>query len=363
MKIGYDAKRAFHNTTGLGNYSRSLIRSVQSVAPQNAYWLFNPKPNARFDSFFNPSISHVVTPSNALLKVAHPVWRTYRIGALVKEKKLDIYHGLSGELPASLPKDTLKVVTIHDTIFISKPELYKAVDRKMYTKKLQHGVETANLVIATSEFTKKDILKYTDVAEEKVHVVYQSCDEAFFEAGKTPRPVDEKPYFLCVGTIEPRKNQATLIKALASVSSGALKLVGRATSYQNELEQLANKLGVSERVEFINNASSSELSTLYHNALAFTYASTYEGFGIPLLEAQAAGCPVISSNASCLPEVAGPHSALLEPTDVKGFSSNMQEFLDNPSIRQQKSSEAITFAAQFKAEALAEQMLALYSLK
>src|SRR5829696_3916129 len=178
MNIGFDAKRAYHNGTGLGHYSRTLIRSLAEYFPQHQYFLFNPKPTDLFH--LNGKNIHEVLPSKLLHKTLSSVWRSTWIKNDLEKNEIDIYHGLSNEIPFDIQKSGLRsVVTIHDIIFEHYPEQYSRIDVEIYKRKFRYSCEHADKIIAISEQTKKDIIEFYKTREEKITVCYQSCNPAF----------------------------------------------------------------------------------------------------------------------------------------------------------------------------------------
>ena len=180
MRIGYDAKRAFNNTSGLGNYSRFVISAMARLFPENKYALFTPKQSSRFRSFYpqNPSVS-VVEPTGLNAKIPG-FWRVFNQLSDIKKHKVELFHGLSNELPVGLSKAGIKsVVTIHDLIFLRFPELYKPIDRLIYKRKFAAACRNSDKIVAISEQTKADIIQFFGTAPEKIEVIYQDCDPVF----------------------------------------------------------------------------------------------------------------------------------------------------------------------------------------
>jgi len=172
MKIGFDAKRAFYNKSGLGNYSRSTIELLTKYYPSHEYVLYTPSTEDAI-KFNIPEKVKTFEPIRFFNKVFKSYWRTFQISNRISEHKLDVYHGLSGELPNKAHKkaNTKLIVTIHDLIFLRFPELYKPIDRKFYYQKAKYACEIADRIIAISEQTKSDIIQFLGVEESKIDVV------------------------------------------------------------------------------------------------------------------------------------------------------------------------------------------------
>jgi glycosyltransferase involved in cell wall biosynthesis len=176
MKIGFDAKRAYHNSRGLGTYSREVIRLMSSFHPENEYYLFNPKEGSKI-KYATPSNCVEVNPGSVVFKMIPSLWRSKGLVSDLKERKIDIYHGLSQELPYGIHQTKVKtVVTVHDAIFMRYPELYSPLYRSVFIKKNEYALSHADLIIAISEQTKADIIKYFGVDENRIQIVYQGCN-------------------------------------------------------------------------------------------------------------------------------------------------------------------------------------------
>ena len=179
MRLGYDAKRAFHNNSGLGNYSRDIIRIMMEYFPSNEFVLYNPKAGKNKWLPKN-SAARIQYPESFIWKKLPGLWRQTAISKQIAKDRIEIYHGLSGEIPRGINKDLTKViVTIHDLLFLRFPELYKPIDRKIYLNKFSFASQNADVVIAISEQTKRDIIEFLGCDERKIKVHYQGCHKAF----------------------------------------------------------------------------------------------------------------------------------------------------------------------------------------
>ncbi|TDL99323.1 MAG: glycosyl transferase family 1 [Flavobacteriaceae bacterium] len=367
MTIGFDAKRAFHNQTGLGNYSRDLIRGLLQHFPQYLCLGFNPKPSD-LDPFFGYTQFKEILPESWFGKTFSGFWRQRSVLGQIKAQNLDVFHGLSGELPIGIEKLNLKkVVTIHDLIFLRFPHLYSFFDRKIHYYKFLHAAKVADKIIAISDQTKKDIIEYLKVDPSKIQVVFQSCHPVFkskIEQEKIESTLEKyqlpKEYVLCVGTLEPRKNGEILLEALKELSY-TLVFVGSGKNYKNELVQKVKDYKMTHRVHFLEKVGLEELACLYQGAAVFCYPSFFEGFGIPILEALYSGTPVITSNVSCLPEAAGPDSICLDPTDANAWEKQIDRLMKkNPELRKIQAEKGRIYAQNFDTQKVMTNLSDLY---
>ncbi|MEM6344463.1 MAG: glycosyltransferase family 1 protein [Bacteroidota bacterium] len=326
MNIGFDAKRAFQNFTGLGNYSRTLLAELQTKYPQHQYHLYSPKirRNARTEPLFADGHFHHHS-SQTLLKAW---WRSRGVLKDLKRDQIDIFHGLSHELPFGIHKSEVKsVVTIHDLIFYPHPEQYGAWDRKVYHYKFRYACQRADHIIAISESTKADILRYYGVAETKVTVIRQACNPIFYEevsfgerSAVASRWQLPQKYFLYVGSVIERKNMRLILQALPQLVEDdpdfRLVVIGGGGSYYRQMQSMAVALGLQAHIQWLTDIPFADFPAIYQNARAMVYPSYYEGFGLPVLEALASGLPAITSNRSSLPEAGGPASIYIDPDSV-----------------------------------------------
>ncbi len=366
LKIGFDAKRAFMNPAGLGNYSRTTIRSVAHFYPENDYLLFSPKQNGQL--FQPPKNTTLVQPRSFWWQALKPLWRSYRLTKLAEKARLDIYHGLSHELPIGIQQTAVKsVVTVHDLIFMRHPEFYQPADRRIYRQKLEYACREADKVIAISQQTKKDLHGFFGINPAKIEVIYQAVNPLFFETA----PVGElhqtqsrlqlpDRFMLSVGTIEVRKNLGSVLKAMALADDGLpLVVVGKRTPYldslQAQIQPLKNKL------IFLHQVTDQELSHLYQLAELMLYPSVFEGFGLPVAEAQASGCPVISSNAGSLTEAGGDGAHYVEAQNPGEISEAIQQILQNKNSREELIRKGKQNALRFTPQTYAQQLMQFYN--
>lgn len=368
MKIGFDAKRAFTNHRGLGTYSRETIRIMASLAPENQYYLFTPDvdPSIRIN---RPSNVTIKLPSFYIGSFTRALWRTFKITKEAEKLGLDIYHGLSHELPYGIEKTkTHTVVTMHDLLFLKQPELFPAFDRKMYCKKYLHSCQIADRIIAVSEHTKRDLQELVHIPEAKIEVVYQGCNPTFKKlVNETQKKSLKEKYhlpehfLLNVGAFEPKKNQLLILKALkAGKIDMPLVIAGRKTNYMKELQQYVAKNGLLNQVMLLPDFPSTDLPALFQCATLFVFPSTYEGFGIPVVEALTSGIPVIAATGSCLEESGGPNSIYVNPNDEEELAVRINEVLSDKQKRIAMMLKGLNYTQRFSDDAIAENLIRIY---
>ncbi len=368
MKIGFDAKRAFNNAAGLGNFSRNSINSLARQFPDDRYFLFHPGNNHPL--FVSSENAVEIKPKNLAWKILKNVWRSFQISKLARELKLDIYHGLSHELPAGIEKTNTKtVVTIHDLIYIRFPQYFQKIDRKIYDRKFRHACRVADRVHAISEQTKNDLISYFAVPAAKIEVIYQSVSPVFFEStNDEQRQQIAKKYrlpekfILTVGTIELRKNIMNLLMGIVSEEIKIpLVVVGKPTNYKIRVKSYIEENQDRLQVVFLTGISDPELAALYQLAEVLVYPSFFEGFGLPVAEAQASGCPVITSNTSSLPEAGGDAAIYIDPEKPEEIGRALATLLADQDMRDSMISKGIINAQRFVFENFALKMKELYN--
>jgi glycosyltransferase involved in cell wall biosynthesis len=366
VRIGFDAKRLFNNFTGLGNYSRFIVDGLSSTFPDNEYLLYTPKLRT------NPETQKYVEGQFQIKqpqgKAPGAWWRSLSIVDDIRRDKLDVYHGLSNELPLKRIPGITTVLTVHDLIFMRFPQYYSFIDVNIYRLKLSQACKTADKIVAVSQQTAADLREFLDADESKTSVIYQGCHPSFhrsvtYEDINAVRAKYELPqeFILFVGTLEKRKNAGLIIKALAKLKHRIpLVLVGKPTGYLAELVGLLKRYDLVNDVKFIHDASFADLPAFYRMASVFVYPSVFEGFGIPIVEAIACGVPVITSNGSCFSEAGGPHCIYVNPSNADELADSMTMVLDNSGLRNTMVEGSKVYAQRFAPPVIAGQMMQLY---
>lgn len=368
MKIGYDAKRAFYNTSGLGNYSRSLLSNLSKYAPEHEYILYKPSRKPTEETFTQKNI-HTVVPSG-LYKHMGSIWRQFGISGLLANSDIDIFHGLSHELPQGIEKTNVKsVVTMHDVIFLRYPELYSASYRLMFKKKYSHACRVADKIVAISEQSKYDVIKYFNVPEENIDVIYQGCNPIYYNKVNSLQQLKivekynlPKQFALYVGTIEERKNVLGIVKAIHEGNIDIpLVIVGRPKNYLKVVKEYINAHNLQSKVIFLHDVPTCDLPAIYQLSSLFVYPSLFEGFGIPILEALNSGTPVITSKGSCFPEVGGDAARYVEYGNTEEMIATINTVLQSSELQSDMAEKGYQQALRFREETLVRQMVDLYS--
>lgn len=310
MKIGFDAKRYFHNHTGLGNYSRTLIGNIQKMAFSNEYRLYD-----------EPSFI-----------------RTFMLGKKAKSDGCDLFHGLSNEIPVDIKIPS--IVTIHDVAWRTFPKMYHLADRLIYDLKYGFSCKRATHVIAISESTKRDVMSFYGINEEKISVVYQPVQQNYYSPMLNEKslaivrsnlPLLPKDFILYVGSINARKNLLSLVQALKLIpkeNRPFLLVIGNGREYRNKVEHYISTHDLGTYIQIESNIYDNKLlQSLYAQARAFVYPSFYEGFGLPVVEAALQATPVVTTTVSSLPEAAGPDACLINPHD-KDASEQIANYIE-----------------------------------
>lgn len=357
MRIGYDGKRAVKNNTGLGNYSRLVIEEWGKNHPADTLLVYTPemRDNPRLEEIRNMHNVEFRLPGDVGFKGS--LWRTFGIPNHIKPDHIDIYHGLSNELPLNIRSAGVpSVVTVHDLIFRRHPEYYTPFDRVMYNYKYGKSCVNADRIIAVSECTRRDITELYDIDPDKIDVAYQGCDKSFrklhspeyLESIRKELHLPDR-FILQVGTIEKRKNLETTVKALAHIRPEvSLVVVGRDHhGYLKHIKTLAAALGVSHRIVYLNDLPFSLLPAVNQMAEVIIYPSRYEGFGIPVLEGLESMRPVIAATGSCLEEAGGPDSFYIDPDNHELMSQIVNGIVEGIIPVKERIAAGKEFASRF----------------
>lgn len=353
MLIAFDAKRALANATGLGNYSRFTIEALAREFPGHQYLMYAPG-NAKSKSY---NVNRLLQRPNISLKTGGgALWRSWGITGDLAADKVNLYHGLSNELPLNIDKAPCpSVVTIHDLIWRRVPGDYSLIDRKLYDLKYGRSARLATRVIAISRKTRDDIVNDFGVDPSAIDIIYQGCDPSFkpvaqpvVEDIKKRYDIDS-PYIITVGTVQSRKNQLLAVKALPALPPEVkLVIAGRRHEpYAREIDRYISSHSLGNRVIQLTGVPFCDLPGLYAGAEFATYTSRYEGFGLPVIEALSVGIPVIAATGSCLEEAGGDAALYVNPDDTEAMVDACRRLLNDSSLRHRLLNNAPKHLQQF----------------
>lgn len=377
MRIGFDAKRAYNNNTGLGHYSRTLIKNLALFFPNNDYVLFAPKITDLFSINENESFK-VITPINFISKLFKNIWRSSWVKKDLKKYNIDLYHGLSHQIPIGIQNSNIKtVVTIHDLIFERYPKQHGKINTIIYRSKFKNACKNADAIIAISEQTKNDIIDFYKTPKEKIFVCYQTCNPMYMQHVSEIEKQQIKikyglpnKFLLSVGSVTERKNLLTVCKALKVLDNDIpLVVIGNGGRYKQKVKDYLQENNLLDRVIFLNETeaaktndfiNSKDFPAIYQSANIFIYTSLFEGFGIPILEAMYSGVPVIASNTSCMPETGGDAALYVNPNSKHELANAIKQIWNDESVAKEMIEKGYKHAQNFTAEKCTNAVMEVY---
>jgi len=380
MKIAFDAKRAYQNGTGLGHYSRTLISSLADFYPEHQYYLCAPKLTNRFDISRYANVRNIV-PTGFLSKKLKSLWRSNWVKNDLAKEKIDLYHGLSHEIPVGIEKTGIRsVVTIHDLIFERNPEQYNKIDIQIYRHKFKYACRNADHIIAISQQTKDDIIQFYKIPEEKITICYQSCNPAFSQIISEEEKNRIKQFyhlpdrfFLYVGSVIERKNLLNICKAMHQLGGKLaipLVVIGDGGQYKQQVKEYISAHKLENQVIFLSETaaaknaerfqSAADFPAIYQLSEALIYPSVFEGFGIPVLEALWSRTPVITSNISCLPETGGDAAYYVDPYSPEEIAKGMVRLATDTTLTTQMKDKGWKHAQNFTPKKCAADVMQVY---
>jgi glycosyltransferase involved in cell wall biosynthesis len=358
LKIAVNTRMLLEKGTGVPNYIGCLYEACLKLDQVNQYIFFQPNRSRTLGQ---------TMVAGAPPGLAGAAWfDSIQTHKLIRQSRPNIFHAPSHILPLRKLRGVKHVVTIHDLAFRVFPEHYDWKHRIYYGWQVARSVRLADCIVADSHNTKRDIIRFYRIPPERIKVVHLAVAGHYFQAAETqqPRPVAEK-YFLAVTTHPKRKNVLGALRAFATFASQSdvtYVVAGPMNeSQQRESLALASQLGVRDRVRLWGYADGRQMALLYQNAEFTIYPSFYEGFGMPVAEAMACRCPVITSNTSSLPEIMPDGDWLVNPHDIGDMASKMQRMLAlSPEARRRIGERNQQHARLFTWEKAARQMIEIF---
>lgn len=353
--------------SGIGEVTRALVDHVPSLAADFRFLLIrNAAHKGRLSLADNVSEVVVKSPANGPATL-------WWLPALIDLSEVDLFHAPFNILPRGLPMKTL--ATVHDIMWLTNPKwcnpgVYGAIERRFYAHGINRAIDEASAIAAVSKSTKDAILDHRPDVEGRVHVTMSGVSKRFHKAETDPvvlQNIGLKPdqkFILTAGQFAPYKNHQGAVegfaKAFADRPDIALILVQRRGSGERELVSLARRFGVEGRVHFTGTVGFDTLLQLYSGALALLHPSLCEGFGNPVAEAMACGCPVITSNLSAMPEVAGGAALLVNPRDVGGIAAALTKVVTDQEFAAAMREKGLARAEELSWERFAQDNLDIY---
>jgi glycosyltransferase involved in cell wall biosynthesis len=368
VRIGIDARLVYYQRAGIASYILGLLHGLAASDAKDEFLVLRSRRDR--EDFRLPPNFH----RRSTWTPCHHRFERQALAVELLGTGLDLLHSTDFIPPARLFNQRRSVITVHDLAYLKYPEVLTPASQRYYGQ-IGPAVDEADAVIAVSENTKRDLMAFLDAPEEKIVVIPEAPDP-IYQPNASPESIADlkrryslgDSYFLFVGTIEPKKNLKTLVEAYgqfrrmarASEDLPDLVVVGRKGWLFTDVFDLVNRLSLNDSVRFLGPVPREDLPAFYGGALALTYPSIYEGFGLPILEAMASGTPVVTSNVSSLPEVAGEAAICVDPRSVDGLAEALHRVWSSPETRGDLKRKGLARARLFSWEKTARQTLDVY---
>jgi glycosyltransferase involved in cell wall biosynthesis len=362
-RIVADARLLHYNRSGIGRYLRHLYGAVARLTAADSPLPGDAPPRQSISLLYSRRdserrLSDSFRGATSWTPAHHRLER-WTLAAEGLRLRPDLWHAPDHVCPQ--PAGWRTVLTVHDLAFWRLPHTH-APESRAYYAGLWRSARQSSRIICVSQATRRDLLAATGVAASRVRVVPEAPDPRYRQAG--PAPAAARPYFLCVGTVEPRKNLESLFRALSRLPAAGrpeVRVVGASGLDAAAIAALPARLGIGESVRFLGRLPTDEVAGLYRGALALVYPSLLEGFGLPVLEAMAAGAPVVAAARSSIPEVAGDAALLVDTEDTAAFAAALQRIAESDTLRDDLRRRGGQRAAGFTWERTARETLAVFA--
>ena len=372
QRIAIDYTPAFSQTGGIGRYVRELTAALALLDAANDYRLFvsGATPAALTAS---PAANFAWRPTALSPRWLARIWQRARLPLPVElfTGKVDLFHATDFVLPHTLGS-TRTLLTVHDLSFVRVPEAASPPLKAYLDTVVPRSVARADHILADSDATRDDLIALYKTPARKITVLYSGvdqrlrrvADERALEALRAKYALAGGPYILSVGTLQPRKNYSRVIRALAEVRASGLDLcyaiAGGKGWLEDEMQQTIAATGMEDFVRLLGYVDDEDLPALYSGSRMLLMPSLYEGFGLPILEAMTCGVPVITSNVSSLPEVAGSAAIQVDPTDKAALRDAIIAVDTEPNLREQLVAKGYRQAERFTWRQSAAELLSVY---
>ncbi len=384
MKIAIDYSLATGQQVGIGQYLSSLVPALLRIDRENSYtlyalwslthYLLHPSMKVDFpkEGNYKAVYKHLPVPFQLFRYLSVPgapaAFREYMLGGL----DADVVHSCTFCVPRFRDRRKKLVVTIYDLTVITNPECHMKMNIRHCIAGAKDAIKYADSIIAISEHTKQDLIKYLGAPPELITVTQLAASGDYREVTdpeklRSVRQRYDLPesYILFVGSLEPRKNVKTLFKAYSRMKESFKKefplvIAGAKGWLNSDIPELVKALGIEDRVKFAGYIDRADIAAVYSQAAVFVFPSLYEGFGLPILEAMGCGTPVITSNVSSMPEVAGNAAVLVSPTDAAELSAALESVLGDEGKRGEMRKKGFARASSFSWERCAKETLEVY---
>lgn len=372
MRIGIDYTPAYEQGGGIGRLTRDLVTALAKLDPETRYKLFvSGAKKSELPPKIAPNFQWKPIPLSPkwLARIWHRTKLPLPIEMLIGQ--VDLFHATDFTLPPTLP-NTKTIVTVHDLSFVRVSDTASPKLKEYLDKVVPRSIGKATHVIADSQATKDDLIELYNTPSDKITVLLSGIDSRYHVISdldylltmRNKYNIPDVPYIFSIGTIQPRKNYSRLIHALKILRDSGydlhLVIAGGRGWLEDEMYQTLDETQLHEVVHLIGFADDADVAKLYNAAECVAFPSLYEGFGFPVLEGMACGTPVLTSNVSSLPEVAGDAAIMVNPYDIEAIAEALRQIIDDTELRETLIKRGLQQASRFNWENSAINLLKIY---
>jgi glycosyltransferase involved in cell wall biosynthesis len=367
MKIAIDARGAnWYSGTGIGTYTQQILKYLLQHDVKNSYLLYWSGMNYR-DLYKSDNVTISVAS-----KKHHRFFEEYFIPENLKNKEVDVYHVPQNGIGLSARKSCINISTIHDLIPYIMPETVGKGYLKKFIAQMPGIIQSSDVIVTVSEFSKRDIMRIFDVEEERIKVTHLAADSIFapMEKDEAKNLLNETygisdEFILYLGGFSPRKNVKSILVAYSRIyknlsNNYKIVIIGPSKDEHSYLISLCESLGIKDKVHFTGYVPYEHLPHFYNACKVFVYPSLYEGFGLPPLEAMSCGTPVITSNVSSIPEVVGDGAILINPFDTEELKNSLENVLEDEKLYKDLAERGYERSRSFSWQNTASKTLKVY---